>query len=134
MTQELQTEKAIRLAIIRLEKNKPKVNPPETKLSFSAVAREAEVDRRTIDLYPKLRERIEGNMVKHKRQDATTKQKALTKTRGDLADARKQIKRLNNFIDELTSKNATMALRIEDLELKLNANNVADISRLMRKK
>ena len=133
MTKSSQTEKAIRMAIIRLEKNKPKVNPPNTKLSFSAVAREAEVDRRTIDLYPKLRERIEGNMAKHKREDATTKQKALTKTRGELGEARKQIKRLNAYINELTSKNATMALKIQDLELKLSADNVTEISKAINK-
>mgnify|MGYP005812892407 CR=1 FL=1 len=75
------TAKAIRQAIVRIEKGRPKVVKPGRKLSIQAVAEEAGVSRATIhNNHPGLAERIReaGNKaVRAQRDEKNTEIKAL---------------------------------------------------------
>tara|TARA_Y100001968_G_scaffold23312_1_gene18287 strand:+ start:1999 stop:2400 length:402 start_codon:yes stop_codon:yes gene_type:complete len=129
---ESKTEKAIRQAIVRIKNGKSKVVEVGTKMSFSAVAKEASVDRRTIDLYPKLRERIEGEVSSKKRKDATEKQKELTKVREKLATERKVVKQQKELLQSMASRMATLELENQELRAKNASGNVAELSRVKR--
>jgi hypothetical protein len=129
---ESKTEKTIRQAIVRIKNGKSRVVDAGTKMSFSAVAKEAGVDRRTIDLYPKLRERIEGEVSSKKRKDATEKQKELTKVREKLAIERKIVKQQKEILQSMASKMATLELQNQELRAKNASGNVADISWVKR--
>jgi hypothetical protein len=118
------TEKKIRLAIIRLEHNKPAIVEKDKKISLSAVANEAGVDRRTIDLYPKLRERIEGNVSARKRRDVNDKQKMITELREKLSLERKVNGRQKDLINDLCSEVSSMDIRINELEGLVRSKNI----------
>lgn len=117
----------IRTAIVRLENNKLKIVHSVKRLSLSLVAREAGVDRRTIDLYPKLRERIEKSMTSHKRKEANEKQKIIAMLREKLSSERKVIKQQKALLDQLISKNASLELKLQELQISQTAKNVTTL-------
>lgn len=102
------TAKAIRQAIVRIEKGRPKIIEPGRKLSIQAVAEEAGVSRATIhNNHPGLAERIReaGNkVVRTQRDEKNTELKELRAKYTELRKEYRQARELNrDMASELAS-------------------------------
>jgi hypothetical protein len=106
---ESKSHKAVRLAIVRIAKGKPKEVDTNRKLSVAAVAEEAGVARNTIYRdCPDLLTRIEGAVNKGVRQQRDTKQKELNKFKERNKVLRSEVEELRTMNAYLQSKNATL--------------------------
>ena len=122
---ESDTHKRIRLAIVRLEKDQPKVVEKGRKVSVAAVAEEAGVSRALIHKdYPDLLERIRGNSDKAIQRQRDEKQEKLKEERFKNRQLREKIVDLTEQRNELASKNATLELENRRLSAILESKNV----------
>ena len=122
---ESDTHKRIRLAIVRLEKDQPKVVEKGRKVSVAAVAEEAGVSRALIHKdYPDLLERIRGNSNKAIQRQRDEKQEKLKEERFKNRQLREKIVDLTEQRNELASKNATLELENRRLSAILESKNV----------
>lgn len=89
------TQKALELAIKRLQQGVPKIVQTGTKLSIAAVAKEAGVSNATIhNRYPKVADEIRSLIKGSYVQQLEFKQGSLKECLAKLAQARKEIERL----------------------------------------
>lgn len=128
---ECAVHKKIRLAIVAIEKGKPKRIDPKRKLSVAAVAEEADVARNTIYRdHPDLLTRINGGMNKDVRQQRNAKQQELNdyKERNkELRAERDEMKEMNRYLQSMNAKliEANKQLKIENDRLKAGSNVVS---------
>ncbi|MGO1750068.1 MAG: TetR family transcriptional regulator [Marinobacter sp.] len=122
---ESDTHKRIRLAIVRLEKDQPKVVEKGRKVSVAAVAEEAGVSRALIHKdYPDMLERIRGNSNKAIQRQRDEKHEKLKEERFKNRQLREKIVDLTEQRNELASKNATLELENRRLSAILESKNV----------
>ena len=121
-----ETHKKIRQAIIRLEKQRPKVVEKERKISIAAVAEEAGVSRTLIhNQYPDLLTRIRGNIDKGIQAQRDEKNQSLKKEREKNRELREKILQLTFHRNELASINATLVRENEEFKAIIESKNVA---------
>ncbi|RAS56978.1 hypothetical protein DET48_1416 [Vibrio diazotrophicus] len=103
------THKAVRLAIIRIEKGRPKVVSEKRKMSVAAVAEEAGVSRALIHRdCPDLLERIKGGVNKGVRQQRDAKQTELNEYKERNRELRAEVTELKAMLAKVQSQNATL--------------------------
>ncbi|MBD1577669.1 TetR family transcriptional regulator [Vibrio sp. S11_S32] len=103
------THKAVRLAIIRIEKGRPKIVSNKRKMSVAAVAEEAGVSRALIHRdCPDLLERIKGGVNKSIRQQRDAKQTELNKYKDRNRELRSEVVELKAMLAKVQSQNATL--------------------------
>ncbi|MDR5900142.1 hypothetical protein QC823_14260 [Halomonas vilamensis] len=122
------TAKAIRQAIVRIEKGRPKVVKPGRKLSIQSVAEEAGVSRATIhNNHPGLAERIReaGNKaVRTQRDDKNTELKELRAKHSELRQEYIHARQLNQ---DMASEMATLVVENQRLRAIAENNNVVGL-------
>ncbi|HAS6096885.1 TPA: TetR family transcriptional regulator [Vibrio vulnificus] len=106
---EKSTHKAVRLAIIRIEKGRPNVVSDKRKMSVAAVAEEAGVSRALIHRdCPDLLERIKGGVNKGIRQQRDAKQIELNEYKERNRELRTEVAELKAMLSKVQSQNATL--------------------------
>ncbi|WP_235272522.1 hypothetical protein [Halomonas sp. KO116] len=104
------TAKAIRQAIVRIEKGRPKVVKPGRKLSIQAVAEEAGVSRATIhNNHPGLAERIREAGNKAARVQRDEKNTELKELRSKYRDLRQEYVHARQLNQDIASEMASLA-------------------------
>ena len=108
---ETKSHKAVRLAIIRIEKGKPKIVDVTRKMSVAAVAEESDLSRALIyrDCDDLVR-RINGGIGKGVRQQRDAKQEEVNKYKEINKDLRSEVEELREMLANIQSKNATLIL------------------------
>ncbi|ASW80143.1 TetR family transcriptional regulator (plasmid) [Shewanella sp. HL-SH4] len=102
------THKMVRLAIIRIEKGRPKVVSDKRKMSVASVAEEAGVSRALIHRdCPDLLERIKGGVNKGIRQQRDAKQTELNEYKDRNRELRSEVAELKAMLAKVQSQNAT---------------------------
>ncbi|MFA0536229.1 TetR family transcriptional regulator [Vibrio sp. 10N.222.54.E8] len=106
---EKSTHKAVRFAIIRIEKGRPNVVSDKRKMSVAAVAEEAGVSRALIHRdCPDLLERIKGGVNKGIRQQRDAKQIELNEYKERNRELRTEVAELKAMLSKVQSQNATL--------------------------
>jgi predicted nuclease with TOPRIM domain len=114
---ESKSHKAVRMAIIRIEKGRPNVVAKDRKISVSSVAEEADVTRNTINRdCPDLHTRIQGLMNKDVREQLRLKQIELNGVKERNKELRGEVKELEDINSYLQSKNASLMTKYSELE------------------
>lgn len=113
------THKAVRQAIIRIEKGRPSIVSDSRRISVASVAEEAGVSRALIHRdCPDLLERIKGGVNKGVRQQRDAKQTELNECKERNKELRAEVAELKAMLAKLQSQNATLLL-----------NNIASMSK-----
>ena len=103
------THKAVRLAIVRIEKGRPNTVSHKRKMSVAAVAEEAGVSRALIHRdCPALLERIKRGVNKDIRQQRDAKQTELNKYKDRNRELRSEVAELKAMLAKVQSQNATL--------------------------
>lgn len=103
------THKAVRLAIVRIEKGRPSIVSEKRKMSIASVAEEAEVSRALIHRdCPDLLERIKGRVNKGIRQQRDAKHAELNDFKERNRKLRKELAELKAMLAKVQSQNATL--------------------------
>ncbi|GAL16629.1 TetR family transcriptional regulator-like protein [Vibrio maritimus] len=103
------THKAVRLAIVRIEKGRPTIVSDKRKMSVAAVAEEAGVSRALIYRdCPDLLERIKGGVNKGIRQQRDAKQTELNEYKERNRELRAEVAELKAMLAKVQSQNATL--------------------------
>ncbi|MGR5251973.1 TetR family transcriptional regulator [Vibrio astriarenae] len=103
------SHKAVRLAIIRIEKGRPSIVSDKRKMSVAAVAEEAGVSRALIHRdCPDLLERIKGGVNKGIRQQRDAKQTELNEYKERNRELREEVAKLKAMLAKVQSQNATL--------------------------
>jgi predicted nuclease with TOPRIM domain len=126
---ESKSHKAVRMAIIRIEKGRPNVVAKDRKISVSSVAEEADVTRNTINRdCPDLHTRIQGLMNKDVREQLRLKQIELNGVKERNKELRGEVKELEDINSCLQSKNASLMTKYSELErLEYEEDNVVPL-------
>ncbi|OBU15023.1 hypothetical protein AYY19_18225 [Photobacterium aquimaris] len=123
MDKETQTKKKIRLAIIAIEKGRPKVITIDRKMSVAAVAEEAGVSRALIHRdFPDLLERIRGGVNKAIAKQRNDIREQLKREKAHHKECCLKIKELNDMLANMQSINATLIQENKELRLKIDSN------------
>jgi len=127
---EKSTHKAVRLAIIRIEKGRPNVVSDKRKMSVAAVAEEADVSRALIHRdCPDLLERIKGGVNKGIRQQRDAKQTELNEYKERNRELRSEVAELKAMLSKVQSQNATLIRKNMVLSgVSAKNNNVTQLS------
>lgn len=116
------TAKAIRQAIVRIEKGRPRVVKPGRKLSIQAVAEEAGVSRATIhNNHPGLAERIREAGNKAARVQRDEKNTELKELRTKYRDLRQEYAHARQLNQDIASEMASLVA--ENQRLRAIAEN-----------
>lgn len=103
------SHKAVRLAIVRIEKGRPNIVSDKRKMSVAAVAEEAGVSRALIHRdCPDLLERIKGGVNKGIRQQRDAKQTELNEYKERNRELRSEVAELKAMLAKVQSQNATL--------------------------
>jgi len=103
------SHKAVRLAIVRIEKGRPTIISDKRKMSVAAVAEEAGVSRALIHRdCPDLLERIKGGVNKGIRQQRDAKQTELNEYKERNRELRSEVAELKALLTKVQSQNATL--------------------------
>lgn len=103
------THKAVRLAIVRIEKGRPNIVSDKRKMSVAAVAEEAGVSRALIHRdCPDLLERIKGGVNKGIRQQRDAKHTELKEYKERNRELRSEVAELKAMLAKVQSQNATL--------------------------
>lgn len=128
---ESKSHKAVRLAIIRIEKGRPNVISATRKMSVSAVVEEAGEGIYRATIYrdcDDLLTRIQGSVSKGVRQQRDAKQEELNKFKARNKELRAEVEEVKTMNAYLQSKNATLIEEIKRLEsLKAKYGNVVPL-------
>jgi predicted nuclease with TOPRIM domain len=124
------THKAVRLAIVRIEKGRPNVVSNTRKMSVAAVAEEAGVSRALIHRdCPDLLERIKGGVNKGIRQQRDEKQAELNECKERNRELRAEVIELKAMLAKVQSQNATLVRKNMVLDnLQANNSNITQLS------
>lgn len=118
------THKAVRLAIVRIEKDRPNIISVGRKMSVAAVAEEAGVSRALIHRdCPDLLERIKGGVNKGVRQERDAKQSELKEYKEKNKELRDEIAQLRAMLSNVQSQNATLIRKNMRLSGKMDENS-----------
>jgi len=126
--QRTQTLEGLRLALLRLQKGRPRTVDPERKLSIAAVAEEAGVSAATIhNRYPEIADQIRRLLDKDTRRQRDAEHQRLLTERNKNRELRERLRVREEEIAKLVSLNA--ALEIENIELRalLSARNITPL-------
>ena len=105
------TKEAIRQAIVRIEKGRPKVVEKGRKLSIAAVADEANVSRATItNRHSELAERIREAVNKGSRKQRDQKNHELKELRAKLRELREEYSEVRELNRDMASEMASLAM------------------------
>lgn len=127
MSKKDDTYNKIRMAIVRMEKGKPKVVSAERKISVLAVAEEAGVSDSLIHKdHPDLVRRINKNKDKDYRSDRDKKHQALKAEREKNRELRERVAELESQLSDLASINASLELDLAELRSIKNSQNVTE--------
>lgn len=123
------THKKVRLAIIRIEKDRPTIIDANRKMSVAAVAEEAGVSRALIHRdCPDLLERIKGGVNKGVRQQRDAKQTELSEYKARNRELRSEMAELKTMLASVQSQNATLVKKMLALkDAQANNNNVTQL-------
>jgi len=117
----------IRMAIVRMEKGKPKVVSVDRKISIMAVAKEAGVSDSLIHKeHPELVRRINKNKDKDYRTARNEKHQALKDEREKNKKLRDRIAELESQLSALASINASLVLDLTTQRSIKNSQNVTE--------
>lgn len=117
---ETKSHKAVRLAILRIEKGKPKVVDVKRKMSVAAVAEEVGLSRALIHRdCPDLVKRINGGIDKGVRQQRDAKQEEVNKYKEINKALRAEIEELREMLANIQSKNASLILENTTLRVQV---------------
>lgn len=118
------THKAVRLAIVRIEKGRPSIVSEKRKMSIASVAEEAEVSRALIHRdCPDLLERIKGGVNKGIRQQRDAKHAELNDFKERNRKLRKELAELKAMLAKVQSQNATLIRKNSVLNSSQNKNS-----------
>ena len=121
------TYNKIRMAIVRMEKGKPKVVSSDRKISIKAVAEEAGVSDSLIHKdHPDLVTRIKNNQDRNYRSDRNEKHQALKAEREKNRELREKVAELESQLSDLGSINASLELELATLRSVKNSQNVTE--------
>ena len=123
------TANAIRQAIVRIEKGRPKIVKPGCKLSIKSVAEEAGVSRATIhNNHPALAERIReaGNKVARTQRDE--KNEELRVQRAKYKELLQENRRIRELNQDMASEMATLEVENRRLRAMVESKNVIPFS------
>ncbi|MFT7461377.1 MAG: hypothetical protein ACI909_004078 [Planctomycetota bacterium] len=124
------TRKAIKQAILRIEKGKPRVVAKNRKLSVVAVAEEAGISNASIhNNYPELAEFIRTKTNKATRQQRDEKHEALKREREKCRDLRQNLTELEADLSRITSINARLFIENQDLQAIKKSTNVITLGK-----
>ena len=127
MSKKDDTYNKIRMAIVRMEKGKPKVVSAERRISVLAVAEEAGVSDSLIHKdHPDLVRRINKNKDKDYRSDRDKKHQALKAEREKNRELRERVAELESQLSDLASINASLELDLAALRSIKNSQNVTE--------
>ena len=117
----------IRMAIVRMEKGKPKVVSVDRKISIMAVAEEAGVSDSLIHKeHPELVRRINKNKDKDYRTARNAKHQALKDEREKNKELRDRVAELESQLSKLASINASLELELTTQRSIKNSQNVTE--------
>jgi AcrR family transcriptional regulator len=120
------TRKSIKQALLRLEKNKPKIVAKGRKLSVAAVAQEAGISNANIhNNYPELAELIRNKIDKSSRLQRDEKQEALKQEKEKCREQRNEIAALEADLARITSINARLIVENKELRAITTSSNVS---------
>ncbi len=112
----------LKLAIRRLETGRVRKVPSGTRLSISAVAREAGIDPATIHTaYPDIAELIRKMMGRETRAQRDSKASELREARRQMGDLRAEVAALKQELTALASRHATLLIEAQQLRASLPA-------------
>lgn len=118
------THKAVRLAIVRIEKGRPSIVSEKRKMSIASVAEEAEVSRALIHRdCPDLLDRIKGGVSKGIRQQRDAKHAELNDFKERNRKLRKELAELKTMLAKVQSQNATLIRKNSVLNTSQNKNS-----------
>ena len=121
------THNKIRMAIVRMEKGKPKVVSSDRKISIKAVAEEAGVSDSLIHKdHSDLVRRIYKNNDKDYRSERDKKHQELKAERAKSKELRGRVAELESQLRKLTSINARLELELTTLRWVKNSQNVTE--------
>lgn len=121
------THNKIRMAIVRMEKGKPKVVSSDRKISIKAVAEEAGVSDSLIHKdHSDLVRRIYRNNDKDYRSERDKKHQELKAERVKSKELRGRVAELESQLRKLTSINARLELELTTLRSVKNSQNVTE--------
>lgn len=121
------THNKIRMAIVRMEKGKPKVVSSDRKISIKAVAEEAGVSDSLIHKdHSDLVRRIYKNNDKDYRSERDKKHQELKAERAKSKELRGRVAELESQLRKLTSINARLELELTTLRSVKNSQNVTE--------
>ena len=121
------THNKIRMAIVRMEKGKPKVVSSDRKISIKAVAEEAGVSDSLIHKdHSDLVRRIYKNNDKDYRSERDKKHQELKAERVKSKELRGRVAELESQLRKLTSINAWLELELTTLRSVKNSQNVTE--------
>lgn len=121
------THNKIRMAIVRMEKGKPKVVSSDRKISIKAVAEEAGVSDSLIHKdHSDLVRRIYRNNDKDYRSERDKKHQELKAERAKSKELRGRVAELESQLRKLTSINARLELVLTTLRSVKNSQNVTE--------
>ena len=121
------THNKIRMAIVRMEKGKPKVVSSDRKISIKAVAEEAGVSDSLIHKdHSDLVRRIYKNNDKDYRSERDKKHQELKAERAKSKELRGRVAELDSQLRKLTSINARLELELTTLRSVKNSQNVTE--------
>jgi len=127
------THKAVRFAIIRIEKGRPNIISDHRKMSVAAVAEEAGVSRALIHRdCPDLLERIKGGVNKGIRQQRDAKHAELNEYKERNRELRNEVAELKAMLAKVQSQNATLIRK--NMALSSMSNKNSNVTRLSRTK
>ena len=128
-----QTRKNIRLAIVRIEKGRPRIVDAGRKLTIASVAEEAGISRATLhNRYPDLAERIREAGNKAIRQQRNAKHSDLQAEKQKNRELRGELAELRVTLAKVVSENATLVQQNKRLEAINSSNNITIMSRKKR--
>jgi AcrR family transcriptional regulator len=119
------TRKSIRQAFLRIEKGRPKVVDKGRKISIASVAEEAGLSRAAIHKsYPDIAEKIREVSGKAVRSQRDQKKQELKCEKEKNRALRLQLAELGEKVKVLASKNATLTLKNNELQILVDSKNI----------
>ena len=124
----MSTEKALKLALSRMKRGRPRVVDQRRKISIASVAEEAKVSDATIhNRYPGIADEIRqitGKALKAQRDEKT---QSLKLEKGKSRELRSELAELELQLKKLVSVNAALSNENAKLKAELGAKNVVRI-------
>jgi hypothetical protein len=119
------TQQDLEMAILRIERNRPRVIEKNRKLSILAVAEEAGISGASIhNNYPEIAEKIRVKINKDTRAQRDEKNSALKIEKGKNKMLRIQVANLTNQLRDMASENAKIFTENQHLNAIVNSGNV----------